>query len=559
MSWEEEERWTFRSPHNTSVEETYHFQNEICKSTKTSLALVPQKMPFLEGSHVCSKLSGNLVEYVDKEKFDEITRFLTGRGPTSTKMCASPWGEEGRNVAAFLGGTDSEDEGIWRTFQERKQILHLPWAPNRPTKNGTSNNCILLAARSKEIGLPMLELDEGETDIIDENCMSSECPVCEMPAAVPSLVLRGLCPQTKFSQDYIFRLTEEGDLEYSGRFTSTISFDQVLNVWILRDSKDPESKATSPALKSSLFLGEQILDFSEVKNDECTTGLKSKKVIVKLTSCSEGQFTCSDGSCIGMRQRCDQLIHCRDASDERDCGLLELGKSYNRKVPPIVTENTTSFSPAKLGISIILMKVVSINEVNHKIQFQFSIEMAWKENRAKFYNLKQDSSLNSLQDDEISSLWLPLFIYDNTDQKESTRLSAREADLQWTTTLTVIKEGNFTRSGLEEADEKEIFQGKENRLVMTQTYTKEFQCLYILQRYPFDTQVCKIEMAVSVMERKTVALRPEEMILKSVTELTQYLMIKWSLEEDVLLNLRPLIFSQRRNWCSHSKKEDGLR
>ena len=247
-----------------------------------------------------------------------------------------------------------------------------------------------------------------------------------------------------------------------------------------------------------------------------------------------------------MRQRCDQLIHCQDASDEKDCGLLELSTSYNRKVPPITSENTTSFSPAVVGISIILMKVVSINEVNHKIQFQFSIEMAWKENRAKFYNLKQDSSLNSLQDEEISTLWLPLVIYDNTDQKESTRLSAREADLQWTTTLTVIKEGAFTRSGLDEAHEKEIFQGRENRLVMTQTYTKEFQCLYLLQRYPFDTQVCKIEMAVSVMERKTVALLPEQMILKSATELTQYLMTKWSLEEDGEGGVMMVVIFKRR-------------
>ena len=237
LSWAQAERWTLRSPQNTSVEETYDFKKTICKSTKTSFALVPLKMPFLEGSHVCSKLSGNIAEYVEKEKFDEITRFLTGRGPTSSNICASPWDENGRNVAAFLGGTDTQVEGVWRTFQEERRILHQPWAPNRPTKNGTSNNCILLAARSKENGDPMLELDNSQTDIIDENCMSSECPVCEIPAAVPSLVLRGLCPQTKFSQEYIFRLTDTGYLEYSGRFTSFISFKQALalGIWILRD------------------------------------------------------------------------------------------------------------------------------------------------------------------------------------------------------------------------------------------------------------------------------------------------------------------------------------
>ena len=53
----------------------------------------------------------------------------------------------------------------------------------------------------------------------------------------------------------------------------------------------------------------------------------------------------------------------------------------------------------------------------------------------------------------------------------------------------MIKEGSFTRSGLEEVDEAEIFEGAENTLIMTQTYTHEFQCEYKLQQYPFDTQV----------------------------------------------------------------------
>ena len=56
-------------------------------------------------------------------------------------------------------------------------------------------------------------------------------------------------------------------------------------------------------------------------------------------------------------------------------------------------------------------------------------------------------------------------------------------------TVTVSKQGDFARSGLEEADEKEVFKGKENTLTMNQTYSKEFQCLYKLHRYPFDVQV----------------------------------------------------------------------
>ena len=63
---------------------------------------------------------------------------------------------------------------------------------------------------------------------------------------------------------------------------------------------------------------------------------------------------------------------------------------------------------------------------------------------------------------------------------------------EWSTSVTVTREGNFTRSGLDTLHEIEIFNGEENKLTMRQTYTNEFQCRFILDRYPFDTQVIKI-------------------------------------------------------------------
>ena len=55
--------------------------------------------------------------------------------------------------------------------------------------------------------------------------------------------------------------------------------------------------------------------------------------------------------------------------------------------------------------------------------------------------------------------------------------------------VNVKREGNVTRSGFEVLDETNLFKGKENSLIMTQSYTHDFQCVYQLQRYPFDTQV----------------------------------------------------------------------
>ena len=198
------------------------------------------------------------------------------------------------------------------------------------------------------------------------------------------------------------------------------------------------------------------------------------------------EFTCDDGQCVTIGQRCDQLPDCRDESDESGCQLLVIGEGYKKDVAPIssVCEPDCTLVPVKVHISISLLKIVSMEEVQHKIDFQFKISLEWRDNRAIYHNLKHESSLNSLTLTDIASLWLPYVIYANTDMKEAARL-----EMGLRTTIVVTREGSLTRSGEEVIDETEIFQGAENRLTMYQTYTKSFQCQYNLRRYPFDTQV----------------------------------------------------------------------
>ena len=58
----------------------------------------------------------------------------------------------------------------------------------------------------------------------------------------------------------------------------------------------------------------------------------------------------------------------------------------------------------------------------------------------------------------------------------------------------VTREGGFVRAGLDYVDEVEIFQGSENKVTLMQTYSKKFHCTYLLQNYPFDTQVRSCEI-----------------------------------------------------------------
>ena len=161
------------------------------------------------------------------------------------------------------------------------------------------------------------------------------------------------------------------------------------------------------------------------------------------------------------------------------CEIMVLKAGYNKNGFKIAVD---------VNVSLDIFKLVDIKEEDYSIEIQFQITMVWKENRVKYQNLKEKTSLNALNDDDIERIWLPLIVYDNTDQKEVTRLG-EYGNGEWATRVTVTREGNLTRSSVEELDETEIFEGAENRLTMNQTYTWEFQCKYKLQHYPFDTQV----------------------------------------------------------------------
>ena len=70
--------------------------------------------------------------------------------------------------------------------------------------------------------------------------------------------------------------------------------------------------------------------------------------------------------------------------------LLE--SSYEKTIPPITTVSTSNFSvvPVPVKVSILLMKIIKMEEVEHKIDLQFQISRQWTENRASS-NQRQSS------------------------------------------------------------------------------------------------------------------------------------------------------------------------
>ena len=367
------------------------------------------------------------------------------------------------------------EEGVWRDYYTGEGAETI--------RGEQYNQYDCFKALTEEIGLNPRPWTECECEQSQMSCM------CEY-TRYPVVTLRGLCPQLykKRVVDSKFipfqNRSSPVEFHWQGLRHSTLRLNAIDKKWRLSSSMSQVSAILIDGPRLSFGLG---FHEWEVSGDSWCKEGKSYKTLLKFTGCDQSrEFTCDDGQCIKMEKRCNQMPNCRDRSDEKDCHMLLLEEGYNKNVPPIV-EVDDKIMPVHVNISITLMRVVEIEQSNHFIHLQFQISLDWNEPRATYQYLRKDTNQNALLKSDMERIWLPLVVYDNTDQKEMTRLGM---DWEWITTVAVTREEeNPRKSGLDEIHETEYFQGAKNRLTMNQTYTWEFQCKYKLQRYPFDTQV----------------------------------------------------------------------
>ena len=58
-----------------------------------------------------------------------------------------------------------------------------------------------------------------------------------------------------------------------------------------------------------------------------------------------------------------------------------------------------------------LTTVIEISERNNFIELKFEIDLEWYDYRVRYFNLKENSALNVLNNDEKNILWLPYIIF----------------------------------------------------------------------------------------------------------------------------------------------------
>ena len=196
-----------------------------------------------------------------------------------------------------------------------------------------------------------------------------------------------------------------------------------------------------------------------------------------------------------MLQRCDGVYDCIDKSDENACDIISLDKfSYRKEQPPSMSSTCTD--EVNVTLSFEIFKISKFLEVGNSFNMKFLIFAKWLDNRLTFRNLKDNVFKNVVGTQQKNLLWIPPLIFNNSE--DTTTLSLNRQGMDDTMVNLFVERGYNNKFSFAEPsylDETYFYKGEENLLLLTTEYNMILHCNYELEDYPFDTQLCTMDVS----------------------------------------------------------------
>ena len=492
--------WAESSWELFGFEEVNDFRENICTTQGPGMIMMPSPLPFTKSAHLCKTFDAEMGVC----KTDEIQNSM------NAALLNNPQKDVCLNEMYFFwcGLSDKMTEDVWLNVNNNEEIQNIgkPWHSGEP--NGRDQeNCI-------ETRLSITDLI-NKTSWNDASCEDrSECFFCDFKKR-PEYKLRGLslCQMENF--DYKYKWTNmiiDGKYVLRGYKGSLIFWNETNKTWKITGNFGKKQKQiTISNLREMYPVGLQKWDLAQ---DNCIEESidSTNKVVLNLSPCDDNSFNCNDGTCISISRRCDLNIDCPDSSDEKNCTFLVKPTWYLMNVPPPKSQDQ-KFNQITLKLT--LLNILDIDIVKSRIETQFKMMISWYDGRLSFKNLKPDEHNNWVTNEE--NIWIPKLRFHNTESKATT-LSDSES---W---ITIKSEGNFSNSDVVSLENTRNYIGSENKLTQTRTYNINFLCNYKLGWYPFDTQICFMNISLLKPEDQfTLQLvKPDDIPFNGSHDLTEY-------------------------------------
>ncbi|XP_064117700.1 uncharacterized protein LOC135223125 [Macrobrachium nipponense] len=475
-----------------------------CPPNNKIYSIFPEPRNYKEALHFCSILNGRMALPLDDE--DNVMLYSEGKN-YSVKCSAFE-----KSGGVWVGVEWNNKKRIWQnTYTKQASTFKNFGVEISPTAEDPL--CVLSRTHSDSTDIRR----DGNWDI--ELCSRSVCTACQFEDSRP-LKIRGLCEESIFDrQYYVYNRINERPVFNGMRWTkiawnnSQSAYDYT---WVLYQIAEPNVQARM-VRKSELEYPIGVHEF-EVVGDKCP----GKLIQLKLTSCPDGMYTCSDGSCIKIDKRCDLELDCADRGDELGCVTVILPPGYDKRIPPPKIDSST---PAQISFDFIIRLIRKFSLLDSNLVVDFLITRSWFDSRVQYKNLHETKNLN-LIDGIVDVIWYPDVTLLGADQSIAT--SEILSTTGWGQRLTEPEPDDDKR-----LDEDVFFSGSGNLLMLERELTVTLMCTFDLTMYPFDSQRCPLIFYVGDYTKHYVSTVLNKVEFTGTRRLFEYLVT--SIEHEPLI------------------------
>jgi hypothetical protein len=156
---------------------------------------------------------------------------------------------------------------------------------------------------------------------------------------------------------------------------------------------------------------------------------------------------------------------------------------YRKQFPPIADAH----QHVDITFSALIINIGNFDDLSMTYTVKFVMILKWFDHHLTFANLKPNYHDN-LIGDKKHSIWIPPLCMNNSDGNIWVSVDEPSAKVY------VERKGKHVVGPLSELQETHYYSGHENNLVFEAEYDNKFHCSYDLHCFPFDTQVCGMEV-----------------------------------------------------------------
>ncbi|XP_066975374.1 uncharacterized protein [Macrobrachium rosenbergii] len=497
-----------------------------CPPNNKIYSIFPEPRNYKEALHFCSILNGRMALPQD----DEDNLMLYNEGHKYAVKCSA----FEKSSSVWVGVDWDNKKRTWQnTYSKQASTFKNFMVERSPTTEDPL--CVLSQTQSDSSDIRR----DGNWDI--ELCSRSVCTACQFEDSIP-LKIRGLCEESIFDRQYfVYNRINERPV-FNGMSWTKIAWNNSQSAydytWVIYQIAEPNVQARM-LRKSELEYPVGVHDF-EVVGDKCP----GKLIQLKLTSCPDGMYTCSDGSCIKIDKRCDLELDCADRGDELGCVTVILPPGYDKRIPPPKIDSST---PAQISIDFIIRLIRKFSLLDSNLVVDFLITRSWFDSRVQYKNLHDSKNLN-LIDGIVDVIWYPDVTLLGADQSIAT--SEILSTTGWGQRLTEPEPDDDKR-----LDEDVFFSGSGNLLMLERELTVTLMCTFDLTMYPFDSQRCPLIFYVGDYTQHYVSTVLNKVEFTGTRRLFEYLVSGRKCKRNLkcrairdILEARKTRLRKRENW-----------